>query len=154
MGSQRVAPLLAGIAAEYFVAAELSRRGLVASLTLRNTRGIDVLASGTNASKVVGIQVKGSQSKTQWLLNQKAEEFIGRSLFYVFVRLNRSGGHPDFYIVPSRKVARITRRGHAKWLATPGRRGQRHRDTPMRVFKEHQAAPFLERWDILGLRIR
>ena len=53
--------ILTGVAGEYFVAAELSRRGFVASLTLRNTRGIDVLASNADATRSVGIQVKTSQ---------------------------------------------------------------------------------------------
>jgi hypothetical protein len=43
-----------GIAGEYFVAAELTRRGHVAALTLRNTRGIDVLASNADATKSMG----------------------------------------------------------------------------------------------------
>jgi hypothetical protein len=34
-----------GVAGEYFVAAELSLRGYIASITLRNTRGIDIIAS-------------------------------------------------------------------------------------------------------------
>lgn len=34
---------IAGVAGEYFVAAELSRRGFIASITMRNTRGIDIL---------------------------------------------------------------------------------------------------------------
>jgi len=33
---------LTGVAGEYFVAAELSRRGFIASITMRNTRGIDI----------------------------------------------------------------------------------------------------------------
>jgi hypothetical protein len=56
---------LCGVAGEYFVAAELSRRGYVASLTLRNTRGIDILASNIDATKSVGIQVKAIQGKGQ-----------------------------------------------------------------------------------------
>ena len=32
--------ILVGVSGEYFVAAELSRRGFVASITLRNTRGL------------------------------------------------------------------------------------------------------------------
>lgn len=40
-----------GITGEYLVAAELSRRGYVATLTLRNTRGIDILASNSDATR-------------------------------------------------------------------------------------------------------
>jgi hypothetical protein len=37
----RLSTGLSGVAGEYFVAAELSRRGYIASITLRNTRGVD-----------------------------------------------------------------------------------------------------------------
>ena len=44
-------PTLVGVAGEYFVAAELSLRGCLASVTLRNSRGIDIIASSADASK-------------------------------------------------------------------------------------------------------
>lgn len=43
--------VLTGVAGEYFVAAELSRRGYIASISLRNTRGIDILATNAAASR-------------------------------------------------------------------------------------------------------
>ena len=54
-----------GVAGEYLVAAELSRRGYVATLTLRNTWGIDILASNLDATKAVGIQVKTANERWQ-----------------------------------------------------------------------------------------
>jgi hypothetical protein len=48
------------IAGAHFVAVELSQRGFVATLTSRNTEGIDVLASSTDGLKTVSIQVKTS----------------------------------------------------------------------------------------------
>lgn len=47
-----------GIAGEYFVVAELTRRGYIASLTSKNTDNIDILVSNLDASKSLGIQVK------------------------------------------------------------------------------------------------
>jgi hypothetical protein len=85
----RLSTGLSGVAGEYFVAAELSRRGYVASLTLRNTKGIDILASNLDATRSVGIQVKTNQGSGKgWVLNKKAEEDTAENLFYVFVRLN------------------------------------------------------------------
>ena len=55
--------LLAGVAGEYFVAAELSRRGFIASITLRNTRGIDIVVTNKDATKTVTIQCKTSRKK-------------------------------------------------------------------------------------------
>ncbi|MSR07827.1 MAG: hypothetical protein EXR93_12305, partial [Gemmatimonadetes bacterium] len=47
----KISPGLAGTAGEYLVAGELSRRGYIASLTLRNARGIDVLVSDEDARR-------------------------------------------------------------------------------------------------------
>lgn len=49
---------LVGVAGEYLVAGELSPRGYIASITLRNSRGIDIIASNPEATKSVSIQVK------------------------------------------------------------------------------------------------
>ncbi len=51
------------MAGEYFVAAELSRRGYIATLTLRNARGIDIVVADPDSTRSVGIQVKTSQSQ-------------------------------------------------------------------------------------------
>jgi hypothetical protein len=148
--TRRLSKILTGIAGEYFVAAELSRRGLVASLTLRNTRGIDILASNAEATKSVGIQVKTNQGgKRHWLLSEKAERDTAENLFYVFVNLNERGA-PDYHIVPRSVVAKYVRERHAAWLATPGRGGKPHRENAMRVFRD-EANEYRDRWDLLDL---
>ncbi len=38
----KLEPTLVGVAGEYLVAGELSLRGYIASITLRNSRGIDI----------------------------------------------------------------------------------------------------------------
>jgi hypothetical protein len=50
---------LVGVAGEYRVAGELSLRDYIASITLRNSRGIDIIASNSDATKSVSIQVLG-----------------------------------------------------------------------------------------------
>lgn len=68
---EKLSAVLCGVAGEYFVAAELSRRGCIASITLRNTRGVDILASNADATKSVGIQVKTNQrGVAEWILNE------------------------------------------------------------------------------------
>jgi hypothetical protein len=132
------------------VAAELSRRGYVASLTLGNTPGIDILASDARAEKTVGIQVKTNQgSGTSWMLSKKDEEPRGHNLFYVFVNLNRLD-RPEFYVVPRETVARQIRENHKRWLRTPGRGGRPHRDTTIRRFTDPEKK-YRDRWELLGL---
>ncbi len=147
---KKLSTIQGGVSGEYFVAAELSRRGYVASLTLRNTRGIDILASNRDATKSVGIQVKTRQGTQQdWILNKKAQVDLAGNLFYVFVSLHNEG-QPQFHVVPRREVANYVRVSHRRFLATPGRAGQQHRDTDMRHFKDPQAK-YRNRWDLLGL---
>ena len=151
MASTKLPKGLTGVAGEYFVAGELSRRGYIASITLRNTRGIDILVSNADATRQVAIQVKTSQgSRPQWVLNKKAEDFYADNLFYIFVNLKSPEERPDFYIVSSRQVAGFVKDGHQNWLKTPGRKGQAHKDNPVRQFRDPEGE-FLERWDLLGL---
>jgi hypothetical protein len=142
--------LQVGIAGEYFVAAELSRRGYVASLTLRNTRGIDILASNRDATKSVGIQVKTCQGdKPDWMLTKKAEDDVAENLFYVFVCLPAHGS-PSYYIVPRKIVGGYVRADHAHWKVTLGKKGQAHGDSDVRRFRDPNAT-YKDRWDLLGL---
>jgi hypothetical protein len=148
--TKKLSTIQTGVSGEYFVAAELSRRGYVASLTLRNTRGIDILASNRDATKSVGIQVKTCQgTRADWMLNKKAEADLAENLFYVFVCLPPSGS-PLFYVVPREVVARYVYDSHREWLATPGRGGRSHVDTDMRRFKDPKGE-YKDRWDLLGL---
>ena len=149
--NERLTTGLSGVAGEYFVAGELSRRGYIASITLRNTRGIDILAANSDATKSVGIQVKTNQgSAKQWILNQKVEQGMATNLFFVFVNLNNGQTAPSYHIVLSQFVADDIRTSHANWLAGKKRDGGERKDTPMRVFRD-SANQFLDRWDLLDL---
>jgi hypothetical protein len=147
----KIPPILCGVAGEYFVAAELSRRGYIASITLRNTGGIDILASNAEATRQVGIQVKSNQGEGRnWILSPKAERYHADNLYYIFVNLKEPNERPAFFIVPSEIVARTIKEGHEMWLNTPGRRGQKHMDSAVRKFRDPDGTYF-ERWDLLGL---
>lgn len=147
----KINPVLSGVAGEYYVAAELTSRGYIASITLRNTKGVDILCSNSDASKSVGIQVKtNKRSNRAWVLNQKAESYFAESLFYVFVNLHDGNKPPDYFIVPSKIVAKYSKESHKTWLNTPGRNGVAHNDTPMRKFIDPEEK-YLSRWDLLDL---
>lgn len=147
----KVPSLIAGVAGEYFVAAELSRRGHVASITLRNTQGIDILATNSDASRCVTIQCKTSQStRNTWILNQKSEAFVSATHFYVFVALGGALERPSYHIVPSSDVAKLTRDSHREWLQRLGRGGRHHVDNPVRSFSDPNDS-YLEKWELLGL---
>jgi len=54
---------LIGISGVHYVAAELSRRGLIALPTIRNTAAYDIIVVTPDGKKHVNIQVKTSQKK-------------------------------------------------------------------------------------------
>jgi hypothetical protein len=93
--SSKIPPVLTGVAGECFVAAELSRRGYIALISLRNTRGIDILATNQGGSRSITIQCKTNQkADRKWLLNEKSEEFVSKDHFYVFVALGQPTDRP------------------------------------------------------------
>jgi hypothetical protein len=144
---------LCGIAGEYLVAGELSRRGYMASITLRNNDSIDIHASKIDESTTLAIQVKTKQfAGRAWPLSKKAELLNKPNMFYIFVSLKGLFDRPDYFIVPSFEIAKYTSEGHAEWLATPGKKGQPHVDNNMRVFSDKNGL-YLERWDLLQLNI-
>ena len=146
----KISNTLVGVAGEYFVAAELSRRGWVASVTMRNTAGIDVLATHPDGSHSVTIQCKTSGGKSKkWLLDKKAETFVAENHYYVFVVLGSCDERPHFHVVPSAVVAKFVRESHARWLATPSRDGGSHKDNNMRNFRDPHDE-FLDQWTLLG----
>ena len=148
---KKISSILTGVAGEYFVAAELSLRGYVASITLRNTKGIDIVASNEEGNKTVNIQVKTNRrKKPQWIMNKKAENIKDKNMFYVLVLLFDDITSPEYYIVPSRDVANYVEKGHKKWLSTPGRGGKMHKDTIMRMFEDLEKR-YLNKWGLLGL---
>jgi hypothetical protein len=149
--ASKIPPILAGVAGEYFVAAELSRRGWIASISLRNTRGIDILVTNQEASRSVTIQCKTSQKKDKiWILNENSENFFSDNHYYIFVSLGESSERPRYHIVPSKVVAEQVQQSHRLWLDTPGRAGRQHVDNSVRNFSDNENL-YLERWELLGL---
>jgi hypothetical protein len=140
-----------GVSGEYFVAAELSRRGYVASISLKNTKGIDILVSSEDGTKTRAIQVKSStDDNSSWILSKKAEDDYNDNLFYVFVNLKSLQDRPDYYIVPSNIVAKYVKDTHAAWLSGSSKTGKPREDSSMRKFYDSDGI-FLEKWDLLGL---
>ena len=142
--------ILTGISGEYYVAAELSRLGYIASITLRNTRGIDILCSNADASKHVSIQVKTThKSRNSWMINKKSEEYYSPKHFYVFVLLN-DREHPKFFIVPSKIVVNYIKSDYKEWIKGKSKTGKKHKDSSIRKFRDLEEK-YLNRWELLGL---
>ena len=81
------------------MAGELSRRGVIAAVTLRNTASVDIVAS--NGSRSVDIQVKTRTIETtdnSWQMGSKPLEVRKQEWkhsFYVFVAIHSDPNNKD-----------------------------------------------------------
>jgi hypothetical protein len=143
-----------GCTGEYLVCGELNKRGIIASLTIKNTKGMDILASNSDASKSVGIQVKSTihprKEYPSWVLSEKAETYCSETLFYIFVLLKEGKERADFYIVPSIDVADHVKKSHSEWVEKGKNYGRTPNSSKLRNFFDKEQK-YLERWDLLGL---
>lgn len=145
-----------GNASQFFVAGELCRRGLVAVVTLGNAPNTDILCSNRAGTKFVHVQVKtfvpgGNKTVS---VGRKAEIDYGENFVWVLAGIPtpESDLPFEYFIIPSRDVATNVAAGHRKWLETPGKAGQEHKDSPVRTIHlpPHRSA-FVD-WDITPYR--
>ncbi|MDA3954376.1 MAG: hypothetical protein PF485_12080 [Bacteroidales bacterium] len=105
-----------GLSGEYFVAAELYRRGWSVGMTIGNAKAVDLFAE--KDERIVPIQVKAIYKKKNvgWPLMEMS---IKNDCFYIFVNLNVDKMEsPDYYICTSNetkeKVKQYETRGIVK----------------------------------------
>lgn len=153
---------LVGAAGEHLVLSRLLTRGILAAQAPRGTRKADILVNHLDGKAPCLIQVKtrsGKGSDGGWHLKAKHEDIKDPDMFYCFVDL--TDAHPIVYVVPAAKVAEAVTESHAKWLRTPGKKGQAHNETDMRRIRNNYgddltSAPdgwldeYLEKWELIS----
>jgi len=97
------------LAGEYFVAAELYRRGFSVGLTIGNAKAIDMFAEKDGAN--ISIQVKAIRNRRSigWPITK---EQVKNGIVYVFVNLNVEDGSiapPEYYVCTAEEVLRHIR---------------------------------------------
>ena len=124
------------LAGEYFVAAELSKRGYAIGITMGNAKAIDLFAE--KDAKTVNVQVKALAAKKNvgWPM---MKDRVVPNVMYVLVCLNACGTAPAYFILTSdeakAKVQQYTTRGIINYSAV---------NTP----------DFSERWDKIEKALR
>lgn len=164
MGKETRNTTLTCIAGEYYVLAELARRGAIASMTIRNTKGVDILVVSPNGKKMFKAEVKTTYNSPapkqifhprsgrciEWRMNRKHEGIREKNLIYAFVWLPQAvGGHPRIFLVQSAEVATYVKWQHKFWL-----RKRKGKDTDMRVFRipEDKWQMYENNWTLLGCK--
>ncbi|MCH8034189.1 MAG: 50S ribosomal protein L27 [Bacteroidetes bacterium] len=147
-----------GNAGEYFVVAELLRRGIVAALAPRNNPGFDVIA--TNGARAACIRVKTKTSAADsWVWNVKKDGSIftdkSDNDFVAMVDLGRPGALVRFHLARTQDVEAALERDFENWVTTPGRGGRaRNPDNPQRRLGDWGEYPALleasrDNWDVI-----
>ena len=156
---------LVGQAGEYLVAAELCRRGMIATTFTGNVPHYDIIASNEKGQHVA-VQVKTSRSSS-WQLSSlepffdlelkeaTKQQIVGRckrapvrGLMFVFVRLGED--EPDrFFVLPWNTFARILRKHHMDFIGRYGGRRPRRWDSLHGAISLKQIARHEGCWDAI-----
>lgn len=96
-----------GMRGVYLVAAELSRRDFIISVTSRSATGADLLVTDHRCRHTASVQVKTmSAHRHYWLLHQKDRQSASKTHVYVFVKLGDKGERDEFFAIPSKTVVK------------------------------------------------
>jgi hypothetical protein len=149
-----------GSASQFFVAGELCRRGYVAVVTMGNTPNTDILCSNEEGTKFVHIQVKTYVPGIRTVqVGRKSEKDFGENFIWVLGGIPHADSKDgfEFYIIPSKEIAKNVMESYKIWMNTPGQKGQQRNDNKIRTI---QLPPlsclngwnieiYKNRWDII-----
>lgn len=146
-------------AGEHFVAAEINRRGAIATPFSGNMPGIDIIAFDASRQREVYVQVKTkTKSKFIWHMSvpdKKIREPKDEKEFFVFVDLGTgSTASPGYWIAPRSWVENAVYKGHHAWLKKIGGVRPRNASSRHSAIKENDIAKWKDRWDVLAIDVR
>ena len=127
----------AGNAGEFFVLAELSRRGWTAALTARNNRAYDILAKRGEEFAAIRVKTKTSAfTLFQWNAKPNGDIFLEVTKdhdFCVLVDIPEDDkASPSYYVVPTPVIDSWLRDDFQAWVTTPGAKGQQRAENNKR----------------------
>ena len=98
---------LIGIAGVHYVVSELSRRGLIALPTVKNTKAYDIVALNEAGTRHANIQVKASSKKASFFPMPPPEKIrTGKMDYYVFVRWVEQEKRYEGFLLTGRETKR------------------------------------------------
>lgn len=133
MKEEKIQKQNVGNAGEYYMAARLSEKDFVVTITLGRAEKYDILALSPKG-KFIKISVKTTQrdNAKSFPLSIKDENGGAKDFYYAFIKLNKFKNEPEFWIIPSEVVCPLIRDAHKKWERTPNSKGGEHGFSTMR----------------------
>jgi predicted AAA+ superfamily ATPase len=89
------------LAGEYFVAAELYRRGYLVGMTIGNAKAIDIFVSKNRRSIPIQVKTIYSKKSNGWTISK---DDVQMGIIYIFVNLNGEEGIPDYYLFTAKEA--------------------------------------------------
>ena len=145
---------LVGVTGEYFVCAELGKRGILALLTPKNNPLFDVVAVSADASRTVTIQVKTMSERNNqgWKLGMDICARKNNPLLYTLL-VNLTGSEIEYYIYEYDVLSERVEKAYTDYLLKPKKDGGKRKDIDFRWydFKFFSADDYSRKnnWDIL-----
>jgi hypothetical protein len=102
------------IAGEFFVAGELTKRGWIATLTSKNTPGVDILANQDDRFIRIDVKTRTSGYRGGWQVGHVRISDPGD--FIVLVDLGWEDEPPEYWIVPARTAQNLLVRSGGRVL--------------------------------------
>ena len=125
---------ITGLAGEFYVAAELLKRDLLASITFGSAKAVDIFAHNPKTGRTYSVQVKACRKANVFPI---AHSRVKREHIYVFTILNPPGVPPRYFIVPGPVLVDEPER-FTKWFRDPKFPGIGHK----------LLAEFEDKWEI------
>jgi hypothetical protein len=149
---------LIGNAGEYYVTAELLKRGVIAALAPRNAPAFDILATKSNRTVRIRVKTK-SEEYNDWQWMTKTDGAIFRYLelegdFTILVNLTVDTKDMEYYVIPTQVLNQWLVDDFNLWVSTPGKNGRPHaadnrkRNLSYSRFSE-RLQPYKDNWNIL-----
>lgn len=148
-------PTQVGRAAEHYVVAEIHRRGGYAACFGGNMPEIDVLASNTDQSRRVTIQVKAKYGGRDWQTTTRRgkprEPEAEGDTFRFWVLVDLRPELPLYYVMPEWWIQNGIHDNHAAYLERAGGARLRNPDSTHHAINTPRVERWLDRWDLLGI---
>jgi Holliday junction resolvase-like predicted endonuclease len=144
-----------GRAGEYFVVAELNKRGAFAVPFAGNMPKIDILACNSGESRTVTIQVKTKRSGKTWQASIVGSRLMApipnETYFWVFIDLGGTDEYPRYWILPDWWIKDDIYKAHQAYLNKHGGKRPSKPDSTHHAIEEKRLQEWQGRWEILGI---
>lgn len=144
-----------GRAGEYFVVAELNKRGAFAVPFAGNMPKIDLIACNHDQSRTIHIQVKTKRGGRTWhssiVGSQPMTASENETSFWIFVDLSDQDTSPRYWVVPDWWIKNDIYTAHHAYLIRHGGQRASNPDSTHHAIDENRLREWQARWVILGI---